>query len=258
MNRFLAVLLFALLCCRSALALPPNTVIGDTFTTGDGSGVSGGFLPGNQTEVGAATWVGQHAFYSGSHSAIGGFQFGTNTRINHVAFTPGAGQTVSIHADVIPPHGGSGLDWVAIAFAKDPAATSDSAIWTPGVSQLYLALQHDGRYFGGYDAVNTMVDGLYAGFNPSVFHHLELIYDQPSNSVSAKIDGSTVLSNFDLTAAGFTPDINTAGFQWFRWQLHGQFTELDNFAITSVPEPATAACVLIGLCGLLPMRRRSD
>jgi hypothetical protein len=249
-----AVAIFAAVCAP-ALALPPGTIIGDSFTTGDGTGTSGGFIPGNSTEIGSATWVGQHVFYSGTNSAIGGFQFGTNTRINHVAFTPASGQVVSVQADVIPPFGGSGQDWTAIAFAKDPASTPDSAIWTPGVSQLYLALQHDGRYFGGYGATNTLVDGIVAGFNPNIFHKLELIYDEPNNSVSAKVDGTTVLSNFDL--GSFIPDINTAGFQYFRWQLHGQFTDLDNFAIVAaVPEPASAALMLFSAGCLALMRAR--
>jgi hypothetical protein len=241
----IAVAIFgAFCCCLPAAALPPGTIIGDEFTTGDGTGTAGGFIPGNLTEIGSATWVGQHLFYSGTNSAIGGFQFGTNTRINHVAFTPASGQTVSVQADVIPPFGGSGQDWTAIAFAKDPASTPDSAIWTPGVSQLYLALQHDGRYFGAYNATNTFVDGIVAGFNPNIFHKLELIYDEPNNSVTAKVDGTTVLSDYDL--GSFVPDINTAGFQFFRWQLHGQYTDLDNFAIVNVvPEPASAALVLL-------------
>lgn len=243
MNRISTVIASLIVfACAPALALPPGTIIGDTFTTGDGTGTSGGFIPGNTTEIGGATWFGQHLFYSATNSAIGGFQFETNTRINHVAFTPTSGQVVSLQADVIPPHGGSGVDWTAIAFAKDPASTPDSAIWTPGVSQLYFALQHDGRYFGAYGATNTMVDGIIAGFNPNIFYNIELIYDQPNNSVSAKINGVSVLSDYDLGA--FVPDINTAGFQFFRWQLHGQYTDLDNFAISVVPEPASCALLL--------------
>jgi hypothetical protein len=244
MNRISIVIAsLVVFACAPALALPPGTIIGDTFTTGDGTGISGGFIPGNSTEIGAATWVGQHLFYSGTNSAIGGFQFGTDTRINHVAFTPTSGQVVSLQADVIPPHGGSGQDWTAIAFAKDPALTPDSAIWTPGVSQLYFALDHSGRYFGGYGATNQLVDGIVAGFDPNIFHNIELIYDQPNNSVTAKINGVAVLSDFDLGA--FIPDINTAGFQYFRWQLHGQYTDLDNFAIVAVvPEPTSCALLL--------------
>jgi hypothetical protein len=244
-------------CSGPAFALPPGTIIGDSFTTGDGTGTSGGFIPGNSTEIGSATWIGQHLFYSGTNSAIGGFQFGTNTRINHVAFSPASGQAVSLQADVIPPHGGSGQDWTAIAFAKDPASTPDSAIWTPGVSQLYFALQHDGRYFGAYNATNTFVDGIVAGFNPNVFYKIELIYDEANNSVSAKINGNTVLSDYDL--GSFVPDINTAGFQFFRWQLHGQYTDLDNFAIVAVvPEPASAGLLLIaaGCFGLIWRKNR--
>jgi hypothetical protein len=112
------------------------------------------------------------------------------------------------------------------------------------VSQLYLALQHDGRYFGAYNNTTAFVDGNLPSFNPNIFHHLELIYDEPNNSVSAKIDGNTLVSNYDL--GSFTPDINTAGFQFFRWQLHGQYTDLDNFAIVAVvPEPSSAALLLI-------------
>lgn len=256
MNRICTATLtvFVIFCASPAFALPAHTVIGDTFTTGDGTGSSGGYLPGNTTEIGSATWIGQHTFYSGSNSAIGGFQFGTNTRINHVAYVPGENQTISVHADVIPPNGGSGQDWAAIVLAKDPALTPDSAVWTPGVSQLYLALGHDGHYFANYNGTNAMVDTYLPSFDPNVFHHLELIYDKPNNVVSAKIDGATVLSNFDL--GSFTPDINSAGFQFYRWQLHGQYTALDNFAITAIPEPATAAFLVMGACCLSALRRK--
>jgi hypothetical protein len=249
--------LYAALCCAPVSALPTGTIIGDTFTTDDGTETSGGFIPGNLTEIGSATWVGQHLFYSGTNSAIGGFQFGTDTRINHVAFIPTSGQVVRLEADIIPPHGGAGSDWTAIAFAKNPASTPDSAIWSPGVSQLYLALGYDGHYFAAYDGTNSLVDGYLPGFNPSIFHHVELIYDEPNNYVTARIDGTTVLSNFDL--GGFIPDINAAGFQYFRHQIHGQFTELDNFAIVAVvPEPVSVSLLLISAscCAVLRARKR--
>lgn len=75
----------------------------------------------------------------------------------------------------------------------------------------------------------------------SVAHHLKLTYDTSTNKVTAWIDSTRIgAASYTLS---FTPDINYAGFSNYNALPGGT---IDNFSVTTVPEPAALGLLSLG------------
>ena len=120
---------------------------------------------------------------------------------------PSGDYKIKLEADVQP----GGPQWLAIGFAKDK-----DFFWTPA-GQLWLTIGGT-RDPGGEGVVGLNARGAHNvkrfqatdyGFDPAKPTHVELIYDQPANTVSLKLNGKSVLENHELKP--FVPEIKAAG-----------------------------------------------
>lgn len=231
-------------------------IYSDSFTNSSPNRDAGDSLNGLTTEVGGGTWVGRNAFiFTGSGTIeTGGPAGGTETRVMSVGTTITGGQIYTLKSSVVSPY--LNLDtpgaWSAIGFANSPGAVFDSGFYNSPVGQLWMLLTKEGTYYVMSGTGTQLTTGTLSGFVSNAFYNLELDYDSGTNTASASINGSSVLTNYSL---GFTPTINSAGFMFHR--VEG--AAVDNFELsaTAAPEPSKTLFTAAGL-GFLVLRRRRD
>jgi len=234
-----------------------TVITADTFTTGDGTGTNGGSVNGQLTEVGGVAWSGRNNWeYSAGTlvTDVAGAAGGANTRILSVPVSIGG--PVSLSADLIAPTTINPLDWSAVGFSKNSAASADSGFYSAGVGQLWLALRKNGTFFMTAGSSTTLADAATPLFNSTGFNHVELIFNPAANTASALINGVPVVTAFNLSTVGITPSINEAGFHLFRFDL----AAADNFLLATVeiPEPVgiSSLSVVLAYLGLKRTRRK--
>ncbi len=228
-------------------------VITDSFTLNGGTRVAGVSLNGLQTETGGVTWEGRNAFTFTADGTIvmplptppaGGIE----TRIMSVPFVPAASLTVSVQADIQPPHlNNEGPDvFGSLGFCLNPTPTGDPTPGHPyydlgfyntdpmgrGLGQLWAYLGKDGSWSLRANAnAIVLASGSAPNFEPTSFNRMRITYDTVANTAALSINGTNVATGVSLGA--FTPTIEHAGFFFHR--LDG--AAVDNFAVQSVVPP---------------------
>ncbi len=97
--------------------------------------------------------------------------------------------------------------------------------------------------------------GNIGAINPDEYHHIEIRYEPATSLAMLSIDG-TLRKTLNLGALGFTPNIGGAGIMPLFKSGQSGFAGADNFMVTRVPEPSTAALALLALFGVTACRQR--
>lgn len=174
-----------------------------------------------------------------------------------IQFDPGAADQYTVSATVRPQD----VRYVGLGLVKGTASFFTQ-------SQLTVQLRPSGRVvlsgpWGGADGSTTLADtgnqGV-PGFDDTIYHDLELIYDAIANTATVKLDGAAVISDVavvDKNGAGYTP-ILKYGTIFFATPAPDGATpsraRVDDFIISAVPEPGSMSLLTLG--GLMVLRRR--
>lgn len=105
--------------------------------------------------------------------------------------------------------------WLAVGFGPNPE--SFKFTWNGGV---FLLLTPSGGYqglanFGGESGPINLGVGQLDDFSADKFTQLTLIYDQEANTVTAKLNGRAVITDFHLSGRGFVPKLSVGGFSGY-------------------------------------------
>ncbi len=237
----LAVVLTMGLLAGSAQAV---VLAGDTFT----GGTAGTTISGRSVEVGTGTWSVQAGseleFQFTAGGEVGQGTSGLRDHLAGIAFTPQAGFTYTVQADLNAADGGEG-GFIAIGFAN---AVGGSKLNNVGLAWFFLSCDGNGQYFTGPGT------GGGGNFSCSDAPHTltsELTYNPGGTSVwNCYVDAGLVVGPIDIV------NIDTIVGAEFSWQNPNPNLTVDNFLLTEVPEPATLALLGLGGLGLLVRRKR--
>lgn len=206
-------------------------------------------LNGTTTVAGGATWVANSSTLFSGSGATGYVRTVTGSMVAKIATIVNA-STPLLTLEVDARHASSGFGangtnggWIAMGFGE---LTSDN-IFKNGVFVLINSL--------GAAEINVNNNGTVtklaslSGLTSDSNHRLKLTYDSTAKQVTAWID-STRIGNTSYNLGAFTPTVNYAGFSTYNTLAGGT---IDNFSLTTVPEPATLGA--LGLGTLLLARR---
>lgn len=259
-----ALALQFLYCSHAAGAV----IIADTFTPGDGTGSTGGFLNGVNVETGSGTWESPNYWEFTAAGNISGHTangIGLNTRIAHVDINAASiitGQITRVSGGVVTTDPDAN-HWAAVGYANNPLGLADSSFWNTGVGQLWMWINNNGLYEVWANGTTKLLgSGTAASFVPgAVTNDISVQYDQLTNRASAFVNGVAIVDNFDLSSGtSFTPTISAVGFH-LRGPNPALPTDgqpmLTSFSLESVPEPSRLMLAFFGFTSALVRRRRS-
>jgi hypothetical protein len=125
-------------------------------------------------------------------------------------------------------------------------------------------------FIGGIDidpngAVHAITNGfpIVGTLARDVFNHVDFIMDFPTQTWTLEINGTTLISNAAFCGNNFGPCNNApvlsygdAVFDTFPAASANDVGALDNYSVTTVPEPASLAILGTAIAGLGLLRRR--
>ena len=134
--------------------------------------------------------------------------------------------------------------------SSDANVVDQAANGHTGVADFYvsLSIQNNVQVFAGGLLVNQFA------VNPTGSHTLEADFTFPDFNAGSLVNYSVKFEGNPVTTGTFnwsSTDNNYVGFS-----LRAATVTVDNLAISTVPEPSTAALLLLGTAGLLIRRRR--
>jgi hypothetical protein len=241
---------FPTLLASSFLLLPVTVSHGATVIYSDDfSGLASADLRGTMPDVGGGTWLGTNNFNADGSVTAGA---GSIT----LPFSPVAGNIYELSANLTFTT--NDTSWIGVGFADA------SATWT-GLPALGNGNRFTGAVITGYSWMISAPTAGQSGFrgnggtNAAVENPGVEVF---SSSVLLTITLDTTAANWQTsyyvnsallgttTAVGAQP-IDAVGFSVF----NGALGSVDNFLLTSIPEPSAALLGAAGLLGLLRRRR---
>lgn len=225
-----------------------GTLSGDRFDVADGR-ASGQAIDGVRSALGGVDWVASANVRLVERSGDGMLQRagGTGQVSAVVPVTPRTGDSFLLAADVAVASG-----WAGVGFASTLAGTMNFSDAAQGV--LWMRLQADGR-FGVY-AIGTNAVLAEGRLDPALmasreFHRLAVLFDAEEQAVTAWLDGTLVVEDAHLDGWRMT-GARAAGVQF-----GAAGVLVDDFTLSLVPEPATAALLALGAALVVRRRARS-
>lgn len=253
MKSILAVSLAAACALTSAQAA---TLYFDNFD-GDGATNVAGTTPDTTMTVAGspATWVanGNTTFKANGDAT------GLTTGGIYLPFVPTAGSIYTLSADITnitnPAPGANANDWIALGFTKGAGNTTFNFNGALGLGDALIRLtrgNNQGQYFAGVQTGNqtnftTPTGTLAVAITLDASDANSALWTQ-----SLSINGSVVALNSNQPTAGNSfADITHVGLG----SINTAVGTVDNFSLTSVPEPSVALLGGIGVIGLLRRHR---
>jgi len=245
-------------------SLHAAVVYSDSFvvdnTAADTSRDPGDPLAGTTTEVGGGVWATNITGPAFTFGQIGATTNGTvrmdGAPANSFAMLPltlGATDIVTVEARLKPFHA-SNDNWIAIGFNTGATVFTEAApgkLWLL-VRQNTAASNGTGVFGanGGTGANNRLALTTTPG-SPDAdgYHTVSLTYDKGANTVAVAINGQAVTLN--MANLG-TPSFTHVGFQFLATDGDAA---IDDFKVTVTPVPEPAAMAMLGLGGLLLVKR---
>lgn len=243
----------AVICtCVLAAGAPATVIISDAFA-GHANGAS---LKGTVTDAAGATTT---ATWNGGSSGGAGFTFATgdyvqsatSNRVNHVPYSPATGDIYTVSADMNFVAGARGILGFDYANGSFPQAGGNAY----GLL-LFVELYDNGNWWLKYKNtsnanVTSGISGTITGLTAGTFYPVTLQWDPTTKTANVWINNSQVLTDKVVSAINTNP-VAFAGFGCdASYNL-----KVDNFAVSTVPDPATLALLFSG-AGLAWLRRRS-
>jgi hypothetical protein len=250
-KRFVWTILTAVILFGTAPAVRAALLVSDSFTVGHGTGTAGSDLNGTAAEVGGVNWVANSTvdFHSGNYIQRNDLENLTNN-VAVVPFAPGAGDSMlSVSARVRVTDSASTVNFVGFGFTQTATTTP---FWTPGGGEVWMFLSVEGKYdvFAKDTAFDLTGSHAAPGYAANGFNTLELRLNRTTNELSALVNGTFVLTNYDLDGRNFTPSIGGAGFFLF-----ANTSSADDFLVAA-PEPTAIGGVFaVGAAAALRRRR---
>ena len=249
MNRYVVAILFLSVMVVVTDARGAFLRATDKFATGDGTGTVGANLNGTAVEDGDVSWIAESTikFQSGDFIQRVG-SAGNNVAI--VPVTPGGNARYTVSARILPADSTFPTFFTGLGFTDN---VDLEPFWAPGGGgSLWMWLSPQGGYeiLAKDTAIHILSNtgpNAAPGFVPGGFNELKLTYDPATNVVNAFVNGTQVVTNFDLDPHGYTPPLGAAGIFFL-----GDQSAADDF-VAIVPEPAMMG--MLGL-GLVFLRRR--
>jgi hypothetical protein len=265
----LAVLAVALLTVgMPATASATLLLLSDSFSLDGSTRVDGGTIGGLPVEFSSAATP---TLWESSYGADPTFQ-----APGEISWTyPGSGPTnFRLNADLSSEQL-SGSHPIVLSADLTPGDTTWTALgFTDGTTnpfwgtdppnndqagQIWLTFDGDARNPGRFvffaDGTTHGSSGGIGTIDPFASHHIEIRYEPATSLAMLSIDG-TLRRTLDLGALGFTPNIGGAGIMTLFKSGESGFAAADNFLVTRVPEPSTAALALLALFGVTACRQR--
>jgi hypothetical protein len=248
------ILTLAVVAIISMGAMANAAVI--TIYTDDFSGLSTTNLNGQppDTRPSTETWASSTTQFTNwkADGSIAAGNTGNPDSLSNafLPFEPEAGTVYTLSADLNITNGG---DWFALGFASTNTTTNNFFSNSTGDGSPWMLLRgapDNGNWIvtfpgpGAGDGENSIENG------PSV----SIVLDTTGTDWVAKFySGADLLRTYTYTGVDISDDINYVGF--------GRFTSaagnVDNFALTQVPEPATMTLLALGGIALIRRRRRA-
>ncbi|MCC6682381.1 MAG: hypothetical protein IT445_15885 [Phycisphaeraceae bacterium] len=259
--QLLTSVIVAAATCWVQPAVQAAVVYQDSFAVNNAGGDTardpGDPLAGTITEIGGGTWATSAGINLGQVGATtDGYVYATSaTSTSLYAALPlslNAGDVVTVEARIKSFNSAGTDNWTAIGYASASGSLlANGKTWmivrqdTTRTDEIVVL-----GALGGTSAGNTLIKTATPGSPDADGYTVVLLtYDSGANTVTAVINGQTLLS--DVANLG-TPTITHVGFQHFRNTVEGA---VDDFKVTVTPAPEPAAMALFALGGLLVFRR---
>lgn len=219
-------------------------ILSDTFTT-TATRTGGSQLDGDALEVGGVNWD-----VSSTKVIINGGNYiwmnPANNFIARASITNAASaQIIEFQADVRVDVSGAGTESM-LGFGK----SGSNATWQEGVR---IRFKENGNYIVSYDGGLIDSGGLTgAQFNSGSFNTLKMTYNTSDNTLSAWVNSTQVVTDYDFDDVSFNPTLDVAGFSAINTTTGERW---DNFSVTTIPEPATVGLFGLSAMFVLLMRR---
>jgi hypothetical protein len=274
--RKIAPILGIIVCCSTAAATFADVIYQDSFS-GPANSPMNGRVPDTASNgifggTAGATWTATAApvaggnpdaiwLISGSNSAgvVGPAGAGADANMienNLLPFTPQAGIIYDLHLMMNPSGVGASGNWLGLTFAQGafnghtPGGPSSALSNDNPYGLIILKGTGQVQSFAGLGTANGVINSA-TGFIPTdQYTSVDVILDTtPANwTIKWLINGTQQGSTFTYTT---NPNIGVVAFGTNK--LSGS---VQDFSLTTIPEPASIAAV--GLAGLALLRRRRD
>jgi hypothetical protein len=226
-------------------------IVSDTFTLNDSDRQAGDGLDGTQTEVGGATWAANGSLVFTTDGDISSNATGS-VRVATVAIGgPGAlDDIVSVKVDLNPAGAGN----AAVGFTSNHGNFNNddfTNLWVTFSNGGTVTLRQNGD--SALDQHNIAGESY---FFASQLNTVEIIVNRQASKVDVVVNGTTVIDDFDVTLSSGAY-LNRAGFMITNPGTAGT-PRVDNFEVSSVPEPASLGLMGLGLMLLTPRRREQS
>lgn len=235
---------------------PAGADLYDTFTVGDGTGTAGAAITGTALEGGSATWSDKGQGENWKFNAAGeAFVDATSASGGLAVNLPDVeNKIVTVQADLDPD---GNVQFLGIALANKNFYNRSVFFRLYSNGNWGVTINEDS---GGGAPRFEIADGSIT--RSGGFDTLVLQYNVGANTLSATINNTSVLSNFDLSVYntewidGTTGNIKRATIYYAGANTDTTAARADNFAasVTPIPEPGSLSLLTLG--GLVMLRRR--
>lgn len=210
-------------------------ILKDSFSLGGGR-VAGSSLDGTALEVGGVAWD----VSSGAPKLKSSEDVWMNPAVNSIAKAAisdiASAQVIEFQVDVLVT---GTSPQVLLGFG----VSSANGNWQEGVR---FGLKGDGTYGVSYNdgSFNLIDSGGLGGsqFNSGSYNTLKMSYDPAENTLSAWVNSTQIISDYDFDGVGFIPTLDVAGFSALNPTTNERW---DNFLVqTDAPEKKLKLVIL--------------